>query len=133
MRKIYPALLSIDVSGAYRLTVPDVNGCSSKGITMYEALDALRDSLAGRLCAMEDCSLPFPDPSDPSSIACSGSTVVLVDVDLLTYRISTDTHAVRKNVSMPAWLSHLADKRGLNCSQILQDALMDVLHLRQKE
>ena len=57
------------------------------------------------------------------------STVVLVDVDLLEYRKETDTKAVRKNVSMPAWLSYMADKRGVNCSQLLQDALKKELQL----
>ena len=35
----------------------------------------------------------------------------------------TDTKAVRKNVSLPAWMSKLADKRGINCSKVLQEAL----------
>ena len=54
---------------------------------------------------------------------------VLLCIILLEYRKETDTKAVRKNVSMPAWMSYMADKRGVNCSQLLQDALMKELQL----
>lgn len=47
-------------------------------------------------------------------------------IDTLKYRMETDTHAVRKNVSLPAWMATLADQRGVNCSQVLQDALRNL-------
>lgn len=39
----------------------------------------------------------------------------------------SDTRAVRKNVSLPAWMATMAERRGVNCSQILQDALRQLL------
>lgn len=72
---------------------------------------------------------PLPEPSAHSAVDDDQSTVVLVDVDLLEYRKETDTKAVRKNVSMPAWLSYMANKHGVNCSQLLQDALKKELHI----
>lgn len=47
----------------------------------------------------------------------------MIQVDTIVYRAQTDTKAVRKNVSLPAWMANLADMRGINCSQLLQDAL----------
>lgn len=129
MRKVYPARLSTKESGGYFIRVPDVSGCVTSGRTIEEALDNIRDALAGCLCVLEDEGQSLPDPSDPARVADDLSTVVLVDVDLLEYRRETDTKAVRKNVSMPAWLSYMADKRGVNCSQILQDALKKQLQL----
>lgn len=38
-------------------------------------------------------------------------------------RSVTDTRAVRKNVSLPAWMANLADKHRINCSQVLQEGL----------
>ena len=38
-----------------------------------------------------------------------------------------DTRSVRKNVSLPAWMSIMADKRHINCSQVLQDGLLQRL------
>jgi len=129
MRRVYPALLAPAESGGFFIRVPDVSGCVTTGKTLEETLDNVRDALAGCLCVLEDVGQPLPEPSAPASVADDTSTVVLVDVDLLEYRKETDTKAVRKNVSMPAWLSYMADKRGVNCSQVLQEALMKELQL----
>lgn len=37
-------------------------------------------------------------------------------MEVILNRAETDTRAVRKNVSLPAWMAALADKRGINCS-----------------
>lgn len=51
----------------------------------------------------------------------------MIDIDLPAYRRSIDNRAVRKSVSMPAWMAYQADQRGINCSQVLQEALKQVL------
>lgn len=129
MKKVYPALLSSTDSGKYVIKVPDVAGCVTTGNTIDEALDNIRDALAGCLCVLEDVGEQLPVPSAPAAVADDQAAVVLVDVDLLAYRQETDTRAVRKNVSLPAWMSYLADKRGVNCSQLLQKALRKELQL----
>ncbi|MBQ9009928.1 MAG: type II toxin-antitoxin system HicB family antitoxin [Clostridia bacterium] len=129
MRKVYPALLTQNESGEFTIRVPDVNGCVTTGKTLEETLDNIRDALAGCLCSLEDAGQSLPEPSTPAAVADSQSTVVLVDVDPLEYRKQTDTKFVRKNVSMPAWLAYMADKRGLNRSQILQEALKKELQI----
>jgi len=129
MRRVYPALLEPTASGGYFIKVPDVSGCITTGRDLEEALDNIRDALAGCICVLEDVGQPIPEPSAPAEIADGTSMVVLVDVDPLEYRKETDTRAIRKNVSMPAWMSYLADKRGVNCSQVLQNALIKELQL----
>ncbi len=129
MKKVYPALVSAAEHGGFVIRVPDVPGCVTTGDTIEEALENIRDALAGCLCALEDVNHPVPEPSLPSAVADDQATVALIDVDTFTYRQETDTKAVRKNVSMPAWLSYMADKQGVNCSQVLQEALKKELKL----
>lgn len=129
MKKVYPALIAPTESGGYFIRVPDVSGCITTGKTLEEALDNIRDALAGCLCVLEDVGQPLPKASEPLAVADGSSAVVLVDVDLLKYRQETDTRAVRKNVSLPAWMSNMADKQGINCSQLLQKALKKELQL----
>ena len=129
MRKIYPALVERMEGGGYAIRVPDVRGCVTTGKTIDEALDNIRDALSGCLCVLEDVGQALPEASAPEAITEDGAAVVLVDVDLLKYREETDTRAVRKNVSLPAWMASLADKRGVNCSQLLQRALKKELQL----
>lgn len=129
MAMIYPALLEVRDSGKYVARVPDVPGCVTSGRTLPELYDNLRDALAGCLCVLEDEGESIPVPSDPVSVGKDGAAVILVDVDLLHYREETDTRAVRKNVSMPAWMATLADRNNLNCSQLLQKAIRRELQL----
>jgi post-segregation antitoxin (ccd killing protein) len=52
----------------------------------------------------------------------------LLFLNAIAYRSKTDTKSVRKNVSLPAWMASMADKRGINCSQLLQDSLLSELN-----
>lgn len=51
----------------------------------------------------------------------------IIDIDLPAYRRSIDNRAVRKSVSMPAWMAYQSDQRGINYSKVLQEALKQVL------
>ena len=129
LRLIYPALLARTETGGYVIRVPDVKGCVTTGDSVQDALDSIRDALAGCLCVLEDEGRPLPVASSPDSVAEECATVVLIDVYLIAYRQATDTHAVRKNVSLPAWLVYLADKNDINCSQLLQKAIKKELRI----
>lgn len=129
MKGVFAAILTpITDSAGYAARVPDVNGCITSGSDIAETLENIKDALAACLCTLEDFNEPIPTPRNPESIQHEeGSVIALVDVDTLKYREETDTRAVRKNVSMPAWLLNLAEKRGMNCSQVLQEALKERL------
>ena len=129
MKGVYAAILTpIPEHGGYHARVPDVNGCITTGTDIMDTIDNIKDALAACLCTLEDFNQPIPAPSAPESIEHdSDSIVALVDIDTLKYREETDTRALRKNVSMPAWLLKMADARGINCSQVLQDALKQQL------
>ena len=77
MRKVYPALLSPDESGGFFIRVPDVNGCITTGRTPAEALDNIRDALAGCLCVLEDVGQPLPEPSVPADVADNRSWMLI--------------------------------------------------------
>lgn len=111
--------------GTFYASVPDVPGCITTGSSLSDAIDQISDALAGCLCVLEDEGEPVPAPSDQSAIPTeAGDTCTLVRVDTIAYRALTDTRAIRKNVSIPAWMAARADKLGINCSKVLQDALL---------
>ena len=120
---VYTAVLT-PYEGGYTVEVPDVPGCVTGGASIDEALHMAKDALGGCLCVYQDEGIELPAARTPDRVPLQpGQFAALVEIDLVDYRKSTDTRAVRKNVSMPAWLAYLADQRGLNCSQVLQDAL----------
>lgn len=88
----------------------------------------ITDAASGWLVVAEDEGNEIPSATPqhqlniPENAICS-----IIRIDTLAYRAATDTKSVRKNVSLPAWMATLAEKRGVNCSQVLQDGLMQLL------
>lgn len=124
---VYTAILK-PYEGGYTVEVPDVPGCVTGGKTIEETIRMVKDALCGCLCVYEDEGVALPEPRMPDAMELhDGEFAAIVDVDTLEYRKATDTRAVRKNVSLPAWMAYQAEQRGINCSQVLQDALRQVL------
>ncbi|MCD8144007.1 MAG: type II toxin-antitoxin system HicB family antitoxin [Oscillospiraceae bacterium] len=104
--------------------VPDLPGCVTTGDDLNDAIEQITDAAASWLVFAEDEGLEIPSATAQNELVHdSGSVFSIIRVDTIAYRAMTDTRAVRKNVSLPAWMAELADKRGINCSQALQDAL----------
>lgn len=127
MKEVYPVILWQE-DGTWMAKAPDIRGCVTSGDNPADALEQITDALHGCLCVMEDIRQPIPTPGsmNPQDYP-AGSMAAIVPVDTAAYRRTTDTKAVRKNVSMPAWMADMADARGINCSQVLQDALRTML------
>ena len=130
MKYIYTATFVPNESGTkYYCRVPDLPGCITTGNDIDDAIEMITDAASGWLVVAEDegNEIPAPTPQHnldiPENAACS-----IIRIDTFAYRAATDTRAVRKNVSLPAWMATLAEKRGVNCSQVLQDGLMQLLN-----
>lgn len=124
MNYIYTAVFTED-SGKVIARVPDLPGCISSGRTLEEAINQITDAASGYLVVAEDEGLEIHAATPQNQVSREqGETLSYIRIDTVSYRARTDTRAVRKNVSLPAWMVALADKRGLNCSKILQEGLM---------
>jgi predicted RNase H-like HicB family nuclease len=125
MKYIYSAVLTPDEDGAkYYARVPDLPGCVTTGRDLRDAIDQITDAASGWLVVAEDEGLDIPAATPQGDLPHDqGAIFSVVQVDTIAYRALTDTRAVRKNVSLPAWMVELADKRGINCSQVLQEGL----------
>ena len=125
MKYVYTAVFTPSEDNAkIYARVPDLPGCVTTGRDIQDAMEQISDAASGWLVVAEDEGLEIPSAAPQSRIPRNEEdTLSLVRVDTVAYRAMTDTHAVRKNVSLPAWMANLADKRGINCSQILQEGL----------
>lgn len=130
MKYIYTAVFSPNEDESkIHARVPDLPGCVTTGRDLVDAIDQITDAASGWLVVAEDEGLPIPAATAQSELAHAGAELSMIRVDTIAYRALTDTRAVRKNVSLPAWMANLADRYGLNCSQILQDGLRRQLEL----
>lgn len=124
-RYMYSALFTpTEDNTEFYACVPDLPGCVTTGDSLDDAIEQITDAASGWLVVAEDEGLSIPPPTPQNEISHDPSAVFsMIRVDTIAYRALTDTRAVRKNVSLPAWMSDLADKRGINCSQVLQEGL----------
>lgn len=129
MQYIYTALFTpIEDGSGYYAKVPDLSGCITTGKSLPDAIAQITDAMNAWLVVAEDEGDLIASPTPQSELDIEAGTICsLISADTIEYRAQTDTRAVRKNVSLPCWMVNLADKRGINCSQVLQDALRTVL------
>ena len=124
MKYTYTAVITSN-DGKYYCRVPDLPGCITTGKNLSDAIDMITDAASAWILSHEDDNEPVIEPTPQSLIQHERDDILsIIQIDSLKYRAETDTRAVRKNVSLPAWMATLADKRGINCSQVLQDGLM---------
>lgn len=129
MRYLYTSVFTPQEDGTgYRAEIPDLPHCVTSGRDLADALDQISDAAALMLTCMEDDGQPIPAPTSPDRVSVpDGCVSSLVSLDTDRYRILNNTRAVRKNVSLPEWMATMAERRGINCSQVLQDALRHML------
>ena len=125
---VYPAIFTPCKEGGYAIHFPDLPGTNSQGDDMAEAIRMARDALAMWLDALIDDGKTLPAASRPSDIQLDeGQFVSMIDVDLDAYRRYKDSRAVKKTLTIPAWMNSMAEDAGLSFSQVLQDALRERL------
>jgi len=130
MKYIYTATFVPNEDGTkYYCRVPDLPRCITTGSSIDDAIEMITDAASGWLVVAEDERNEIPAPTLQHKLdILDNATCSIIRIDTLAYRAATDTRAVRKNVSLPAWMATLAEKRGVNCSQVLQDGLMQLLN-----
>lgn len=133
MKYIYTATFEPNEDGTkFYCRVPDLPGCITTGDDIDDAIEMITDAASGWLVVAEDEGIDIPKATSqcdlviPDNVICS-----IIRIDTFAYRAATDTRAVRKNVSLPAWMANLAEKRGVNCSQVLQEGLMQLFNVGQ--
>ena len=126
MKYIYSAkFIPIEDGSGFYARIPDLPGCITTGKNLSDAIDQISDAASIWLVTAEDEAFEIPSARPQDEIeAEKGAIFSLIQVDTIAYRSLIDTRSVRKNVSLPAWMSNLADKRGINCSKVLQDGLI---------
>ena len=86
-----------------------------------------RDAIGLMGIDMEDDKKELPKPYSHEFSTEKEDIVTLVDIDFLEYRRKVDNKAVKKNCTIPYWMSVEADKAGINYSRLLQDAITNAL------
>lgn len=123
----YPAVFHKEEQG-YWVSFPDVPEALTEGDNMQEAYKMAVDCLGLALSVKADEHEAFPAPSLPEDIQLNTDEfLVVVEFDFLDYKKRTNSKAVKKTLSIPEWLNREALDKGINFSQVLQEALVSKL------
>ena len=127
MKGAYPAVFSQAEEGGYDVYIPDWE-INTQGNDLTEAIYMARDAIGAMGCYRLDEKKAFPIATPIKDVSHdSHDFLSLVDVDFDAYRRRHDSRTIRKNLTIPSWLNEMAEQKGLNFSQILQQGLKNQL------
>ena len=129
----FPAVLTVDHddNNAVIVSFPDLENCFSDGNDAAEALENAREALGNVLYWMEKDGHPIPEPTDINTLDVPAEAIKsLVSVDMAQVRKEWNTRSVSRTVTLPAWLDEKAKREQVNFSQVLQQALKDMLGIK---
>jgi predicted RNase H-like HicB family nuclease len=126
MRLTYPAVF-YEGEGGFAVEVPDLPGCTSGGSTLAEAILMGIDAASGWVLTELEDGKPVPTASPIKKIKPqAGGFVSMLVLDMDAYTEKYGNKAVRKNLTIPAWLNTFAEAKHINFSQVLQDSLTEI-------
>lgn len=118
---VYPAVFHKD-DNAYWVEFPDLEGCQSFGDTVEETIGGAQEALAAYILTVLEGGAKLPTPSEIKKISAPADGFTsLVSCDVAPHK---DAKAVKKTLTIPAWLNERAMSMGVNFSRVLQDALL---------
>ena len=125
MLKVYPAILHNEEG--YWVEFPDLEGCQTCGSTLEETMELAQEALGLYLVSLMENHQDIPAPSNIADVTTDDGQVTYISTDVDKYR--RDTRAVKKMLSIPAWLAKEAEAKNVSLSKVLQEALKERLDL----
>ena len=135
MKKLlYPACFyPCEEQEGYTVVVPDLPGCVTQGGSLIDAISMAVDAASGWILDEMEDGNPIPPASNVEDVQADerpGGFVNLIVLDMDAYAEKYGEKAVRKNLTIPAWLNTYAEANNINFSRVLQDALV-AMHQKQ--
>ena len=140
MTTIYPACFYHEDNG-YSVIFPDLNYLATCGDNLQEAMDKAveclafyiyeldKDEVLNKASDIKDIDLIEISKTLDMKINKKDSFVSYVSVDVDDYAKKYFEKAVKKTLTIPAYLNKLAIENNINFSQVLQEALKEKLKL----
>ena len=117
---VYPAVFHKE-EDSYWVEFPDLPGCYSYGSSVAETMACAQEAMAGYILTLLEQDRPLAVPSDMGTLFVEDGFSSLVSCNIDQYK---ETKAVKKTLTIPAWLNERAMAKGVKFSQVLQEALL---------
>jgi predicted RNase H-like HicB family nuclease len=126
MKYVYPACFYPEPDGRFSVEFTDFE-LATFGNDLADAMYMAEDAAAGRILSMLADGERLPAPSDAKNVAPDDTNgfVSMVLIDLDTLKANHDEKPVKKTLTLPSWLNRAAERKNINFSAILKEALME--------
>ena len=126
----YLAVFEPSSDNAYSIYFPDLPGCISFGNSLLEAQQMAAEAASLHIYGMEQNGEAIPTPSQSLATEdTEGNVIVPITIYPDLFRQKKDNERVKTNTTLPAWLKRLAETQNVNYSRLLENALLDYLHI----
>lgn len=122
----FAAVFTAEADGGYSVRFPQLDGCYTQGNSFEEARREAVDAMSLHLYGMEQDGESIPE-AEMNVATEEGEMIVPIIAWMTPFRDQMENRAVKKTLTIPAWLNDAAERQGVNYSQILQSALKDYL------
>ena len=130
-RYFYPAVFTYEEGQEIAVVFPDLNVATS-GNNDDDALLSARELLGCVMYGLEEDGEEIPTPTPLSAVKTQeNERAVLIDVYMPSIRMVNVNRSVNRTVTLSAWLNAAALEKNINFSRVLQDALIDQLHIER--
>ena len=125
---VYPAVFTQEDNGMYSVEFRDLESCYTCGDDISDAVLNAQDVLSMTLYRYEREGKSIPEPSNIPDIKVDDKSFVSYIVgDIETDRRMHNNKAVKKTLTIPEWMNEAAIAQNINFSQVLQDALTEII------
>ena len=128
MKFVYPALFTpFGDRECFTVEFPDLPGCVTEGDSLVEAIETGMDAACGWILGEIEEGNEFPCAGTYSrSEIPEGSFYNLLVLDIDSYAQKYGSKAIRRNITIPAWLDTFVQKNNLSLSKVLQESLIEL-------
>lgn len=126
MKLVYPAVFTPyeDGTEGYAVEFPDLPGCVTGGDDMAEAVFMAEDAASGWVLTELEDGRKAPEATAIGEVETgAGQFVSLIALDMDAYAAKYGSSAVKKTLTIPAWMNTFVEQNGISCSKVLQEAL----------
>ena len=126
MKYTFPACFYKEDDGRYSVEFVDFE-LATFGDDLADAMYMAADAASGRILSMLNDGEKLPDPSNIKKIKPKDTSgfVSMVYIDLDNFKANYDDSPVKKTLTIPSWLNKAAEKKNINFSSTLKDALIE--------
>lgn len=124
----YPALFHKAEEGGFWISFPDFPECFTEGDDITQAYEMAVEALGLAVTSRKKEKEEIPAPTEIDKLSLEDGILVIVEFDMLEYQKKHNFRAVKKTLSIPAWLNEEATAMGVNFSQVLQEALKEKIN-----